>query len=116
MGARGPSGHRSVEGTVRVEKAVRLVTRKVSTAATALPEPARGASNFASSRGVLSSPAALHPKEPPDTLAKSRTSPLYRQSKDSTKSLQMYEYIYTKTYIYINIYKEINYKKFKILK
>lgn len=90
-------------GTVRAERAGRLVIHRASTAATALPEPARGGSNSASSKGVLSSPVAHRPKEPPDTLAKSRTSPLYRQSKDLTKSL-MYEYIYTYTYINEYIY------------
>lgn len=98
---RDPSGHRSVGQTVRAERAGRLVTRRAFTAATALPEPAQEASNSASSRGVLSSPVALHPKEPPDTLAKSRTSPLYRQSKDLTKSLQIYEYIYIDIHIYV---------------
>lgn len=64
------------------------------------PEPVQGGSSYGSSRDALLSAIAVPPREVPDTLEKSRTSPPYRQSKDSKQKSLMYEYLHTHIYIY----------------
>lgn len=57
---------------------------EATTAATGPPDrEATGASSSVNRDGAPNQPAAAPPKEAPDTPAKSRTSPRYRQSKTS---------------------------------
>lgn len=91
------------------------MTPRAFLAATDPPEPVQGGSSYGSSRDALLSAIAVPPREVPDTLEKSRTSPPYRQSKDSKQKSLMYEYLHTHIYtryIYVNIYKYI-YKEMK---
>lgn len=71
---------------------------EATTAATGPPDrEATGASSSVNRDGAPNQPAAAPLKEAPDTLAKSRTSPRYRQSKTSdmnNENKQKYE-IYT---------------------
>lgn len=91
-------GLRKRGATARPGRAGRPVTPRAFLAATDPPEPIRGDSSYESSRDALPLAIVVPPKEVPDTLEKSRTSPPYRQSKDSEQKSLMYEYLHTHIY------------------